>query len=314
MKLARSTRRAAGASPRRWRLNRQWVLGYALALPAVAMIVLVIAYPTGYAIWMTFFRHLATRLATPFVGLRNYIEVLGGDLFWLSMRRSFVFTIPAIVLKLCVGMATALVLNENFPGRGLARAIVLIPWALPPITGVLTWKFMFHDSTNVLGTILSAVGLLPDNKVIPWLGVPKYAMAAVIIVNVWRGFPFFAITLLAGLAPIPDELYDAAKVDGANILQRFRNVTLPGAAPALMITTTLSTIWTLNEFTTIWLLTQGGPMDGTMTLPQATYWEALGRTPFNMSQGVIYSLGMIPIMFGLIYVLSRGIAAREEEA
>jgi ABC-type sugar transport system permease subunit len=313
MKVAGLTQ--GGSAPsRRFRFNRLWLLGYALALPAVGMIVLVVAYPTAFAVWMSFHRKLATRIAMPYVGLENYIKVLGGDLFWRSAGRSIMFTVPAIVLKLVVGFATALVLNENFPGRGLARAIVLIPWALPPITGVLTWKFLFHDSTNVLGTILSAVRILPPKTVIPWLGVPRYAMAAVIIVNVWRGFPFFAITLLAGLAPIPDELYDASKVDGANVLQRFRHVTIPGAAPALMISTTLSTIWTLNEFTTIWLLTQGGPGDGTKTLPLTTYWEALGRSPFNMSQGVIYSLGMLPIMFVLIYVLSRGIASREEVA
>jgi multiple sugar transport system permease protein len=279
-------------------------------IPALAAIIGLVGYPTLYAIWMSFHTKLLAVKAMPFVGLDNYVTVLSRDYFWSSLGRTVMYTAVAVALKACIGMVTALVLNESWPGRGLARAMVLLPWALPPLTAVVTWRFLFSDTTNVLNYVLIKAHLI--GKPILWLAKAEYAMPAAIIVNVWQGFPFFAITLLAGLSPIPDDLYDAAKVDGAGVLQRFRYVTLPGVFPVLMVALTLSTIWTFNQFPTIWLLTQGGPGDATTTLPIAAYMEAFVAGSKNLSIGAVYAVLTFPVLLILVWLLNHFVTAREE--
>jgi len=271
----------------------------------------VVAYPTAYAIWMSFHKFIIGQLDRPYVGFANYIAVIGKPFFWESFLRSVNYVAVAIPLKFLFGLITALVLNEKFRGRGWLRALVLIPWALPPLTSVMTWKFIFHDTTAVLSTFLMYINII--ERPISFLGLPQYAMNSAIVVNVWRGFPFFAITLLAGLSPIPDELYDAAKVDGANAIQRFFAVTLPSVWPVALVSLILSTIWTLNEFPSIYLLTEGGPFRSTMTLALSGYFTAFVHGSRQMSQAVIYSLGLVPLMVGLIAFLARAMAKREEQ-
>lgn len=295
---------------RRRRLPKDMLLGYLLMIPALAIVIGLVGYPALYAVWMSFHRKLLAVQAMPFVGLENYVAVLSSDLFWSSAVRTLVYTVVSVVLKLCIGMATALVLHETWRGRGLARAAVLLPWALPPLTAVLTWRFLFSDTTNVLNYILMQVGLIETP--IPWVATTQYAMPSAIIVNVWRGFPFFAITLLAGLATVAEDLYDAAKVDGAEAIQRFWHVTLPGIFPVMMVTTTLSTIWTLNEFAGIWLLTNGGPGDATTTLPIASYMVAFVQGTKDLSRAAVYSVLVFPVLIALVLILNSAISAREE--
>jgi len=292
----------------RW-LPKDALLGYALMLPALAAILALVAYPTLYAVWMSFYRKLLGVPSIPFVGLDNYVAVLTGTLFWPSLARTIVFTVVAVAFKLVIGLATALVLNESWRGRGLARAVVLLPWALPPLTAVLTWRFLMSDATNVLNYILFKANLIETP--IPWLYDPGWAMGSAIFINVWRGFPFFAITLLAGLAAVSHDLYDAAKVDGAAVFQRFWHVTVPGIFPVLMVSLTLSLIWTINEFGGIWLLTVGGPGEATTTLGVATYLVGFVGVR-NLSQAAVYSILAFPILIILIVVLNRAISAREE--
>ncbi len=291
--------------------TKDTLLGYGLILPALLAILALVAYPTLYAIWMSFHQKLLGGANVPYVGWENYVAVLGGDLFWSSLNRTVFYTVVSVAIKLVVGLITALVLNENWRGRGLARAAVLLPWALPPLTAVLTWRFLLSDSTNVLNYIFMQIGLV--SKPVPWLYDPAWAMASAILVNVWRGFPFFAITLLAGLATVGGDLYDAAKVDGAGTLQRFWNVTVPGVLPVLLVSTTLSSIWTANEFAGIWLLTTGGPGTATATLGVTSYMVGFVQGARNMSQAAVYSILTFPILIGLVVVLSRAVVAREEE-
>jgi len=291
--------------------HRNWILAWALVAPTLILVFAVVAYPTGYAIWMSFHKFIIGQLDRPYVGLANYIKVMGEPFFWESFVRSVKYVSLAVPLKLFFGLVTALVLNERFRGRGWLRALVLVPWALPPLTSVMTWKFIFHDTTNVLSTMLMYLNII--EQPVSFLGLPKYAMNSAILVNVWRGFPFFAITLLAGLAPIPRELYEAAKVDGANAIQRFFAVTLPGLWPVALVSTILSTIWTLNEFPSIYLLTEGGPFRSTMTLALSGYFTAFVHGSKHLSHAVIYSLGLVPLMVGLIAILARAMARREDE-
>ncbi len=294
------------------RLPKDTVLGFALMVPALAVIIGLVGYPTLYAIWISLHTKLLAVKNMPFVGIENYITVLTQGSFWPALGRTVYFTVVSVALKVCIGMATALALNESWPGRGLARAAVLLPWALPPLTAVVTWRFLFNDTTNVLNYILIKAHLI--EKPILWLAKAEYAMPSVIIVSVWQGFPFFAITLLAGLSPIPNDLFDAAKVDGAGIFQRFRYVTLPGVFPVLMVALTLSTIWTFNQFVVIWLLTQGGPGEATTTLPIAAYQQAFVAGSRNLSMGAVYAVLTFPVLVALVLILNHFIVSREETA
>lgn len=299
-----------GAAARAESRREAW-LGYALMLPALAIMIALVGYPTLYAIWLSFHHKLLAVKGAPFAGLENYVNVLGGELFWSSLLRTAIFTISVVTLKATLGMATALVLNERWPGRGLARAVVLLPWALPPLTAVLTWRFLFSDTSNVLNHLLQRVHLI--DKPISWLGTAEYAMPAVILVNVWRGFPFFAITLLAGLVTIPRDLYDSAKVDGAGLVHRFTHITLPGLMPVLMVSLMLSSIWTFNEFTSVYLLTWGGPGEATTTIPIAAYLQAFVMGARNLSVAVVYPILTFPILIFLIWLLNRSMVKREDE-
>lgn len=289
--------------------HRDTVWGYGLMIPALILIGALVGYPTLYALWLSFHQKLLAVKGTPYVGLSNYAEVLQSKFFWTSLVRTVIYVTAAVAFKLFFGMATALALNEKWPGRIVSRAIVLLPWALPPLTVVLTWRFLLSDTTNVVNYLLMKAHLI--DVPIPWLGTATYAFISAVAVNVWRGFPFFTITLLAGLSSIPQHLYDAAEVDGADTIQRFIHVTLPGVFPILIVTLMLSSIWTFNEFTSIWLLTWGGPGDATTTLPIAVYLEAFVKGTQNLSKAVIYTILVFPILFAMIWILNRSIARKE---
>jgi ABC-type sugar transport system permease subunit len=207
-------------------------------------------------------------------------------------------------------MAIALVLNEALPMRGLWRSIVMLPYAMPTLVSVLVWKWMYNDVAGVLNYLAMTSGV--SNHQVLWLGDPNIAMPAVIAVNVWRGFPFFVITFLAGLQTVPQELYDAVKVDGAGVWARFQHVTLPGIMPVVAVTTLFSAILTFNDFSIIWILTQGGPGNATNVLSTLTYKIAIPG--LELGKGVAVSVLMLPILVLMIVLLTRFINRREEMA
>ncbi|MCB0096236.1 MAG: sugar ABC transporter permease, partial [Caldilineaceae bacterium] len=227
---------------------------------------------------------------------------------WTAVRNVFVFTGVSVAIKLVLGTLVSVILNERLPMRGLLRSFVLLPWAMPTLVTVLTWRWMYNDLFGVFNYLMLQAGLI--NTPLAWLGTRDLAMPAVIIVNIWRGFPFFAISLLAGLQSVPSELYDAGKVDGAGVLNRFRHITLPSILPVMAVVTLLSTIWTFNDFAIIWLLTQGGPSGATEVLSTLTYRIAIGGT--ELGKGVAVSVTLMPLLLLLIILLTRMTTAREE--
>ena len=195
-------------------------------------------------------------------------------------------------------------------GGGWARAAVLLPWALPPLTAVVTWRFLFNDTTNVLNYILIKAHLI--EKPILWLAKVEYAMPSAIIVGVWQGFPFFAITLLAGLSPIPDDLYDAAKVDGAGIIHRFLYVSLPAVFPVLMVAVTPVHHLDLQPVHRHLAADPGGTGEATTTLPIAAYQQAFVAGSKNLSRGAVYAVLTFPVLVILVLLLNHFISSREE--
>jgi ABC-type sugar transport system permease subunit len=266
--------------------------GYLLLMPAAVLIVVLVGVPFLRALWLSFHKKLLGAEEAPWIGLGNYSALIADATFWQAVKNTFIFTTGSIGCKLVLGITIALILNEALPLRGLWRSIVMLPYAMPTLVSVLVWKWMFNDVAGVLN-YLATSAKLTDHPIL-WLGDPNVALPSVIAVNVWRGFPFFVITILAGLQTVPQELYDAAKVDGAGVWARFRQVTLPGILPVIAVVTLFSAILTFNDFSIIWILTQGPGLE--------------------LGKGVAVSVLMLPILIGLILLLNRFIARREELA
>lgn len=295
---------------RRTLARDQAFFGYALLAPAAGLMVILVGVPFVRALWLSFHKKLLGADEAPWIGLQNYSSLLADATFWLAVKNTFIFTTGSIAVKLILGLTIALVLNEALPLRGLWRSIVMLPYAMPTLVSVLVWKWMYNDVAGVLN-YLASQAKLTDHPIL-WLGDPNVALPAVIAVNVWRGFPFFVITILAGLQTVAAELYDAAKVDGAGVWARFLNVTLPGILPVIAVTTLFSAILTFNDFSIIWILTQGGPGNATQVLSTLTY--KISIPGLELGKGVAVSVLMLPILIGLIVLLNRFISRREELA
>jgi len=254
-----------------------------------------VAYPFGVAVMYA----LSDRtLAEPgrFVGLANVWNLWDNQIYRQTLWNTIVYTIGATILKLGAGLGLALVLNEKLPLKRLIRSAVLLPWIVPTVLSAMAWLWLLTPNFSVLNWMLVHAGL--SQRGLPWLTSPALAMFSVILVNTWRGIPFFAITLLAGLQTIPGELYEASAIDGAGAWHRFRYVTLPLLQPILLITLVLSMIWTFSDFQVVYGLTQGGPMNSTHVLATLSY--QVGLASGNIGEGAAISLTMLPLLLILI--------------
>jgi ABC-type sugar transport system permease subunit len=279
----------------RRRLGADWHLGYLVVLP------MVVAYPFCYAADLSLTRKYVG-VPPVYVGFENYVRLAYDGFFRRAVWNSFVFTFASVGFKLVLGMVMALVLTSRIRYRNLFTGLLLIPWVAPTVVSALNFLWIFDASLGVLNYLLVKVfRVLPQG--VGWLSEPGTAMASVIFVNIWRGFPFFGISFLAGLKAIPGEQYEAAAVDGANIVQRFRHVTLPALRNIIIIVMLLSTIWTFNDFAIVYILTKGGPGGATQVLPVFTYEMAFGAQ--RLGEAIAVALYMLPALAMVIIVLSR---------
>jgi len=231
--------------------------------PALAVIALVAAYPIGYAVWLSLNEYsVITPGLSRFVGLDNYSEALGSSEFWDAMITTLVFTAASVGLELAIGLGMALVMHQAFRGRALLRAVVLVPWAILTVVTAITWRTIFEPELGFVNTMLTTLSL-PGGDVV-WLGERGYALGVMILADVWKTAPFMALLILAGLQGIPDELHDAAKVDGASTWQRFRSITLPLLVPAITVALIFRTLDAMRVFDLPYVLTKGA--NGTETL------------------------------------------------
>jgi multiple sugar transport system permease protein len=211
------------------------------------------------------------------------------------------------VLKLVIGLGLALLVHQNLPGRGIFRSFLMLPWAMPAFVAFLTWRVLYQPIGGGINLILNQTGLYAGT--VDWLGTRNTAMASVIIASVWRGFPFWFISILAALQSVPKELYEAAIVDGANTWQRFWNVTIPSILPVIIVTTLLSSIWTANGFEHVWLLTAGGPSDATMVFPVLAYF---GMQTQRIGEAAAVSVYMLPVL-AILVIFATSLMMRREE-
>jgi len=275
-------------------------IGYLFVLPLVVLVLLLIAYPLGSAVYLSLTEKYVG-YPPRFVGLKNYVELTGDPVFRKVMWNSAVFTVASVTVKLLIGLLMALSLHQALFARRLVRGILLLPWVVPTVITALAWHWMFDALRGFINVSLETLGLIGEP--IAWLGQPATAMMAVVVVNIWRGFPFFGVSLLAGLQAIPADLYEAAAVDGASATQRFRHVTLPGLRPVIFVTALISTIFTLNDFNIVYVMTRCGP--GIATHILATYTYEVGFQALRWGRAVAVSMYLMPLVVVLIVVLAR---------
>ncbi len=281
-------------------LGRDWRIAFAFIAPIAVLMLAFIAWPFIRAVYISMTARSIGR-EVRFVGLDNYVRLWSDPFFRQAVRNTFVFTIGSVCLKFVAGLCAALLLNAQKRMRNILTGLVLLPWIIPSVVQALSWKSIYDPLFGGLNPILLTLGVLKEP--LSWLADHRLAMPCIILVNVWAGIPFFTINFLAGLQAIDRELYEAAEVDGANAWDRFLNITLPGLRYVIAVTTLLSTIWTFNNFETIYLLTGGGPGGATRVYSIMAYELAIRGLRFGPGTAVAFSL--TPVLAFLILLLSR---------
>jgi len=297
--VARSASVSARALTLRGVLEREGAFSWIMLAPGVAFLLAFVAYPFFYGIWLSLQDRPVAR-AGVFVGLANFMTLAHDGVFWQVTKNTFVYTAVTTVLKLLGGLAMALVVNQHFRGRSLVRAFLLLPFIVPTILSVVAWMWIFDPTYSVINWTLVHSGVIDSG--FSWLGNQTLAMVAIIVVNTWRGIPFYGITILAGLQTISPDLYEAAAIDGATVQQRFWHVTLPIIKPILIIVTMFSVIFTFSDFQIVYALTHGGPANATQVF--VTYAFDLAMSGGQLGMGAAAALAMLPVLGVMIVLLT----------
>jgi len=287
-------------------LNHRAVLSVLFMLPAAAILLLFLTYPLGLGIWMGF---TDARVGRPgiFIGLENYFSLFDDDVFWLAVFNTLVYTIVATVAKFGLGMWLALLLNHSLPFKAFIRAIVLLPYIVPTVLSAIAFWWIYDPQFSIISWSLHRLGLI--DTYIDFLGTPWNARWSVIIANVWRGIPFVAICLLAGLQTISPSLYEAAALDGATQWQRFRYVTVPLLMPILAVVLTFSVLFTFTDFQLIYAITRGGPLNSTHLMATLAFQRAIPGG--DLGQGAAISTAMVPFLIAATLFSYYGLQRRQ---
>jgi multiple sugar transport system permease protein len=274
---------------------------YAFLGPALAATAVIVFVPVLQTAAMSLYDYVLFRpRSVPFVGLANYARALGDEVFWTSLGNSVLWVTLAVGLQFLLGFAAALLLNRSFWWRGLARAAIVVPWALPSVIIALMWTWMYDFNLGVINELLMRLGILSAPQ--PWLAQPGTALYAVILTLTWQGFPFFAVVILAGLQAIPAERYEAAAIDGASRWQQLRHVTIPGLAGVIATALLLRTIWVANSLDVILVMTGGGPGYATHTLPLYAFLRAYSGMEFGYGAALAMVLTLLLLAVVAAYV------------
>ena len=270
-----------------------------IVTPPVLFLLLFLGYPFFYGVYLSFFQREVARPAI-FVGFGNFVKLWNDPIFWLAVRNTILFTAVATVLKASLGLAMALVMNQDFRMKALTRALLLLPFIVPTVLSTVAWQWIFDPGMGLFNRLLMISGLVKTGP--SWLGNPTLAMVSIIMVNTWRGLPFFGISILAGLQTIPTELHESATIDGAGTWGRFWYVTLPSLLPVVFIVTTFSIVITFFDFQLVYVLTGGGPANSTHLM--ATYAYSISMGAGQMGLGSAVALSMVPVLGLLLAVLT----------
>ena len=297
--IARSAPVAGRAGTSRRLLEREGLFSWIMLAPGVLFLLAFVAYPFFYGIFLSLQER---RVATQgiFVGLANFQTLAQDPVFWQVTRNTFIYVVATTVFKLAGGLGMALVMNQAFRGRNLVRAFFLLPFIVPTVLSTVAWMWILDPTFSVVNWTLRNTGLMTQN--FSWLGNATLAMWSIIVVNTWRGLPFYGITLLAGLQTVSPDLYEAAAIDGATTAQRFLYVTLPVIKPVLIIVTMFSVIFTFGDFQLIYALTHGGPANATHVFSTLAF--DIGMSAGQLGMGAAVALAMLPALALLIIALT----------
>ena len=287
-------------------LDNRNVLGLLFLLPAAALLLVFLTYPLGLGVWLGFTDAKIGRDGI-WIGLENYEFLWGDPVFRLSVFNTFFYTLIASVLKFGLGLWLALLLNEHLPFKGFLRAIVLLPFIVPTVLSAIAFWWIYDTQFSIVSWLLTRLGWIHSN--INFLGSPNPARVSAIVANVWRGVPFVAICLLAGLQTIAPSLYEAAAIDGATGWQRFRHITLPLLSPIIAVVMTFSVLFTFTDFQLIWVLTRGGPINATHLMATLSYQRAIPGGA--MGEGAAIATSMIPFLLAAILFSYFGLQRRK---
>lgn len=283
---------------------------YILILPACLLMGLIMIYPLGKVFYLSFQHYNPTKPFTNgFAGLDNFITIFTKKEFYNALGVSAKFVACEVVLQLIFGMIVALILNQKFKGRGFFRALTFIPWALSGVLTTVLWSIMFNQHFGVLNDLLAKLGIIKEP--IAWLANTKFVLGSVIVAELWRGIPFFAISLLAAMQGLPDDIYEAARVDGSTKFQTFRFITLPMLKNTIVLTTLLRTIWEFNSVDLIYSLTGGGPVGKTTTLSMLIANQAIKTSNYGYGSALSVVSFAILAVIAVIYMKLSGFGKEE---
>jgi len=279
-------------------IGRRRRTGLWLVLPALVVLVAVLAFPIAASLVVSF-QSVDTaggKFSGTWVGLDNYAQATTDPAFWTAVQNTVYFTVVEVTAVVGLGLVVAMLLNHPLGRSPFFRVILFVPWALAPVANAVMWKWIYNANYGILNQILEALGII--HRPIVWLGDPQLALNALLLADIWKAIPFIALLLLAGLQNVPPILYRAARLDGASAWQTFRFVTLPQLRTAILICVVLQSIWALKVFDLIYVLTKGGPADGTVTLNFLAY-----RVTFDFGN-IGYGAALADILFVMMFVLA----------
>lgn len=289
--------------------DRPRVLGSLLLTPAILYVLVLVGVPFLLAVYYAVSAYTIYNPSYRFVGLSNFIEVVQSDIFRRTLFNTFIFTIGSQLLGLVLGKFGALLLLRPFPGRKIVRALIILPWAVPIALATVAWEWMFDSLYSVINWTLIALGILTRANAPNWLGTPALAMLCVVIVNAWRFFPFAIVIFLAGITAVPQDVLDAATIDGAGFWRRNYQIILPIIAPIVVVGLIFGTVFTFTDLSVVYLLTMGGPVNATQVLGNLGF--QVGILSGDVSHGAAISLFMFPVLFILVILMLRFIRRRE---
>jgi multiple sugar transport system permease protein len=285
--------------------NRNW-LGFWFMLPTAGFLTLFLAYPLGLGTWLSFTDARIGRSGS-YIGIENYEWLLDDNVFWTSVLNTLLYTLVASIVKFAVGLYLALLLNQHMPFKAIIRAVVLIPFIVPTVLSAIAFWWIYDAQFSIVSWSLRHIGLLDVN--INFLGDPWNARWSTIFANIWRGIPFVAITLLAGLQTVSPSLYEAATIDGASRWQIFSHITFPLLTPIIAVVMTFSVLFTFTDFQLIWVLTRGGPVNSTHLMATLSYQRAI--IGGHLGEGAAISTAMIPFLLAAILLSWFGLQRRK---
>jgi multiple sugar transport system permease protein len=293
----------------RYLLDRVELIGPLFIAPAILYVLILVALPFFLAIYYSMSAFTIFDPSYRFVGIANFLDVIKSEIFRRTLINTFIFTIGAQVIGLLLGKFAAMLLMKEFPGRGLARALVVLPWAVPVSLATLAWQWMFDSLYSVINWTLVAIGLLDPSTHLQWLGQQDLAMIAVTVVHAWRLFPFGVVIFIAGFTSVPKDVLDAATVDGAGFWRRNYQIILPIIAPIVVIALIFGTVFTFTDLSVVYLLTKGGPVNSTQVLGSLAF--QVGIMSGDVAHGAVICLFLFPFLLIAVVALLRALRRRE---